>query len=146
MALFLRRVSAVCRGLSVPTQIGSAGEGSCVFCGSVGFMMTSLNGNTFRVTGLLCGEFTGQWRGAFMFSLIGARINGWVNNREAGDLIRHHVHYDVTVILLEIFLLCISHLPLWKIDVLLISAQTPTDILTTYIYIHKKIYCIAPIA
>ena len=24
-------------------------------------------------------------------------INGWVNNHEAGDLRRHHVHYDVTV-------------------------------------------------
>ena len=26
-----------------------------------------------------------QWRGALMFSLICARINGWVNNREAGS-------------------------------------------------------------
>ena len=40
----------------------------------------------------------GQWRGALMFSLICARINGWVNNREAGDLRTHHAHYDVTVI------------------------------------------------
>ena len=41
--------------------------------------MTSSNGNIFRVTGPLCGEFTGhrwipltkgQWRGALMFSLI----------------------------------------------------------------------------
>ena len=39
----------------------------------------------------------GQWRGAFMFSLICVRINGWVNNREAGDLRGHLVHYDVTV-------------------------------------------------
>ena len=31
----------------------------------------------------------GQWRGALMFSLIWARINGWVNNGEAGDLRRH---------------------------------------------------------
>ena len=38
----------------------------------------------------------GQWRGTFMFSLIGAWINGWVNNREAGDLRRHRAHYDVT--------------------------------------------------
>ena len=60
-------------------------------------MMTSLDGNIFRVTGHLCGEFIGhrwiphkgQWRGALMFSLICARINGWVNNREAGDLRRH---------------------------------------------------------
>ena len=27
----------------------------------------------------------GQWRGALMFSLIGVWINGWLNNREAGD-------------------------------------------------------------
>ena len=39
----------------------------------------------------------GQWRGALMFSLICAWINGWVNNREAGDLRRHRAHYDVTV-------------------------------------------------
>ena len=38
-----------------------------------------------------------QWRGAVMFSSICARINGWVNNGEAGDLRRHPVHYDVIV-------------------------------------------------
>ena len=27
----------------------------------------------------------GQWRGALMFSLIWVWMNGWVNNREAGD-------------------------------------------------------------
>ena len=37
----------------------------------------------------------GQWRGALMFSLICAWLNGWVNNREAGDLRRHRAHYDV---------------------------------------------------
>ena len=40
----------------------------------------------------------GQWRGALMFSLISARINGWVNNGEAGDLRRHRPLYDVIVI------------------------------------------------
>ena len=39
----------------------------------------------------------GQWRRALMFSLICACINGWVNNREAGDLRRHYAHYDVIV-------------------------------------------------
>ena len=39
----------------------------------------------------------GQWRGALMFSVIFARMNGWVNNRYAGDLRRHQVHYDVIV-------------------------------------------------
>ena len=40
----------------------------------------------------------GQWRGALMFSLICAWINGWVNNRGAGDFRRHCAHYDVTVL------------------------------------------------
>ena len=70
-------------------------------------MMTSSNGTIFRVTGPLCGEFTGplnsphkgQWRGALVFSLICVWINGWVNNREAGDLRRHRGHYDVSVML-----------------------------------------------
>ena len=39
----------------------------------------------------------GQWRGALMFSLICVWINGWVHNREAGDLRRYHAHYDVIV-------------------------------------------------
>ena len=39
----------------------------------------------------------GQWRGALMFSLICVWINGWVNNREAGDLRPHRAHYEVSV-------------------------------------------------
>ena len=74
--------------------------------GATDTMMTSSNGNIFRVTGHLCGEFTGprwiphikgQWRGALMFTLICVRINGCVNNREAGDLRRYYAHYGVTV-------------------------------------------------
>ena len=45
----------------------------------------------------------GQWRGALMFSLIHAWINGWVNNREAGDLRRHRAHHDVIVIISNTF-------------------------------------------
>ena len=64
-------------------------------------MMTSSNGHIFRVTGHLCGEFTGphkgQWHGALMISLIRVWINDWVNNREAGDLRRYRAHYDVIV-------------------------------------------------
>ena len=68
--------------------------------------MTSSNGNIFRVTGPLWRGFhrspvdsplKGQWRGALVFSLIYAWTNGWANNRDAGDLRRHHAHYDVTV-------------------------------------------------
>ena len=43
----------------------------------------------------------GQWRGALMFTLICARINGWVNTREAGDLRRYRPHYDVIVMKLH---------------------------------------------
>ena len=52
----------------------------------------------------------GQWRGALMFSLICVWINGWVNNREAGDLRRYRAHCDVTImwIAVDSFL----HLPL----------------------------------
>ena len=69
-------------------------------------MMTSSNGNIFRVTGHLCGEFTGHrwfprtkasdaelW--CFLWSTPG--IKGWVNNRQAGDLRRNRAHYDAIV-------------------------------------------------
>ena len=39
----------------------------------------------------------GQWRGALMFSLIYVWTNGWVNNRDAGDLRRNRAHNYVTV-------------------------------------------------
>ena len=41
----------------------------------------------------------GQRRWTFKFSLICARINSWVKNRETGDLRCHGTHYDVIVIL-----------------------------------------------
>ena len=74
-------------------------------------MMTSSNGNIFRVTGPWWGESTGhrwfphkgQWRGALMFSLIFAWINVWANNRYAGDLRRHHPNYGVTEMEIQCF-------------------------------------------
>ena len=39
----------------------------------------------------------GQWHRALMLSLICVLLNGWVNNREAGDLRRNWAHYDVIV-------------------------------------------------
>ena len=68
-------------------------------------MMTSSNGNIFRVTGPLLGnspvpgEFPSQRpvTRSFMFSLICVWINSWINNSEAGDLRRYRVHYDVIV-------------------------------------------------
>ena len=43
-----------------------------------------------------------HWHGALMFSLICVWINGWVNNRETGDLKRYRAHYDVTVMTTDI--------------------------------------------
>ena len=54
-------------------------------------MMTSSNGTIFRVTG--------QWRWAVMFSLICFWKNGWINNREAGNLRRYRANYDVSLML-----------------------------------------------
>ena len=58
--------------------------------------MTSWNGNTFRITGHLCGEFTGpRWiprtkvSDAELWCFLCTQINGRVNNREAGDLRRY---------------------------------------------------------
>ena len=64
-------------------------------------MMTSPNENVFRVTGPLCGEFTGhRWISLTMASdaeLCCFLWKGWVNNRDAGDVRRHRAHYDVIV-------------------------------------------------
>ena len=38
----------------------------------------------------------GQWRGALMYSLIWARTNVSVNNRDAGDLRRNHSAFSTT--------------------------------------------------
>ena len=56
-----------------------------------------------------------QWHGALMFSLICAWINGWVNNRDAGDLRRHRAHYDVTVMWL-IFPSALRRVTVRKLD------------------------------
>ena len=38
----------------------------------------------------------------FLFSLICARLHGWINNGAVGDLRLHRAHYDVTVMWLTI--------------------------------------------
>ena len=68
-------------------------------------MMTLSNGNIFRVTGPLCGEFTGP--GEFptkrpvtrsFHVYFDLRLNKRLRKqREAGDLRRHRGHYDVNV-------------------------------------------------
>ena len=69
------------------------------------FMMTSLNGNIFRVTGPLWGEFTGHRRiplkktseaELWYFCLTCAWTNGWADHIDAGDLRRHRALNGVT--------------------------------------------------
>ena len=68
--------------------------------------MTSSNGNIFRVTGHLCGKFTGhRWishtrpvtRSFDVYFDLHPNERLSKNNREAGDLRRFLVHYDVIV-------------------------------------------------
>ena len=47
------------------------------------------------------GAFPAQ-RPVTMFSLTSVWINGWENNREAGDFRRYRAHYDVIVMLSQI--------------------------------------------
>ena len=57
----------------------------------------------------------GQWRGALMFLWSAPWINGWVNNREAGDLRRHRAHCDVIVMCIRNILEFICHLKMISI-------------------------------
>ena len=63
----------------------------------------------------------GQWRGALMFSLICAWINGWVNNVEPGDLRRHRAHNEVTVMVAA----CVVK-PLWYWSCLINGSSNST--------------------
>ena len=84
------------------------------------------------------GEFSakGQWRGALMFSLICVWINGWVNNREVGNLRQYHAQYDVTVM---------SHAlrEIWYGSIQRLKVNTCVDIYVTYSvsrqYLHSNI-------
>ena len=69
-------------------------------CASNLIMMTSSNGNIFRVTVPLCHRWIPAqrpvMRGFDVFFDLRPN-NGWANNGDAGDLRRHLAHYDVIV-------------------------------------------------
>ena len=75
-------------------------------------------------------EFPLQRPGAQSFdvSLICAWINGWANNREAGDLRRHRAHYDVTVMYLaftsELWTAIITSEPMERLFWVLLGRNT----------------------
>ena len=70
----------------------------------------------------------GQWCGALMFSLICARTSSWVNNRDAGDLIRHRAHY--VVIVMNTSQKC-THFKVWstKLKLSIKHNYTPNNII-----------------
>ena len=78
----------------------------CILCHIYPWHDDVIKWNIIRVTGPLCGEFTGhRWiprtkasdAELWCFLWSGPWTNGWVNNREAGDFRRHCAHYDVSV-------------------------------------------------
>ena len=92
----------------------------------------------------------GQWRGALMFSLICAWMNGWVNNREAGDLRRHCAHYDVIAMLIMLThcglnkMIATKRTIFWNAFYTFSSTpngSTGWQCMLIYIYIHIYITC-----
>ena len=107
--------------------------GGLTATGALYNMMTSSKGNIFRVTGPLCGEFTGHRRipltkasdaELWCFLWSAPWIDGWVNNRGAGDLRRHRAHYDVIMMKLFVYWLQRDIHVLWKVHVTLLSRSS----------------------
>ena len=79
----------------------------------------------------------GQWRGALMFSLICACINGWVNNCKAGNLGRHCTHYDIIVMALLDDVMTWKLFPNLLIESLMDSAHKGSAMWMLFIFIVR---------
>ena len=87
-------------------------------------MMTSSNGNIFRVTGPLCGEFTGlRWKrpvtrsfNVFFDLCLNKRLSkqswGWWFEMQSRPLWRHRKHHDT--IIQTLWLACIYRFWFWN--------------------------------
>ena len=73
----------------------------------------------------------GQRCGALMMFPLIAWINGWINNRDAGDLKCHRAHYDVTVM---------NRRAINDRQVYLIVCLCDIYHITVYLYIYIDIY------
>ena len=78
-----------------------------------------------------------QRREALMLFLICAWINGWVNNREAGDLGRHSAHYDVIVMTLVVFVHYDFRITMNIKFTTCLFLSPISDYINIYIYIYK---------
>ena len=91
----------------------------------------------------------GQWCGTLMFSLICVWINGWVNNREAGDLRRYRTHCDVTAMfryraeLLHRYkkdTIChVNIAQLWDLSSCVLEKTTVLKIYCSFEYLHDDV-------
>ena len=88
-------------------------------------MLTSSIGNIFRLT-------------------IYAWTNGWINTRDAGDVRRHHTHYDVTVMVVWRYSLSeqVMHTKL-LFDYL--NLEISQVLIYIYLYIYIYIYILKPV-
>ena len=71
----------------------------------------------------------GQWCGALTFPLICTWINGWANNREAGDLRGHRAHYDIAVMILT------SRYGNWSLEWNPFPDYCPLNLLTSALFL-----------
>ena len=83
----------------------------------------------------------GQWRRALMFTLICAKMKGWVNNREGDDLRRNRAHYDVTVMNLFWFRLS-TVFDLYHCHALCILSQILLKSGFTHVLIFTDLICV----
>ena len=77
-----------------------------------------------------------------MFSLICARINGWVNKRAAGDLRRHRAHYNAIVMRItqtrsESTSACVLGLRLCVKKAVILSFKYHTFFLSKQVKLHR---------
>ena len=108
-------------------------------------MMASSNGNFFRVTGHLCGEFTGlRWIPRTKACDAQLWINDWVNNGEAGDLRRYHAHYVAIVMIMDIIKQNWHRFPVWGLQSRRLSRFNIKKLIlkekkSCWVYVHT--YC-----
>ena len=125
-------------------------------CINIWLHMMSSNGNIFRVTGPLCGEFTShRWihltkasdAELWCFLWSAPWINELVNNREVGDLRRHRAHYDVVATILSLSVWNMRYIfPTYSVNIISADALAPCgrSLLTVdkhdleYIWINHK--------
>ena len=79
----------------------------------------------------------GQRCGALMFPLICVGIDGWINNRNAGDLRRYCAHYDVSVMYIDVKMKSCEFLCIWFTDLPMCNQQKSNMVVLWRIFVMK---------